>query len=191
MTFWIWPHHMLKPFHFLVHYSHQLCPKYDRCNTCQNVERCTADHQTRLDSKVMGVLFLCEVQPQAQVPHLSGVQQQQMRMLCQQLVKVLSSSKDHTLWGNPRNHQRALRDTLQGTLIMTTLTPAEILGRKFCMLVAAASGQEAKLLVMGQVGAIFNKHFLFRSEHHNQGTLFRFQEVLHFSANKLAILSFL
>jgi hypothetical protein len=58
---------------------------------------------------------------------------------------------------------------------MTTLTPAEILGRKFCTLVAAASGQEAKLLVMGQVGAIFNKHFLFRSEHHDQAPLFIFR----------------
>jgi hypothetical protein len=50
---------------------------------------------------------------------------------------------------------------------MTTLTPAEILGRKFRTLVAEASGQEAKLLVMGQVSAVVNKHFLSRSKHHD------------------------
>jgi hypothetical protein len=109
----------------------------------------------------MGAVFLCEVQRQAQVRHLSGVQQQQVRILCRPLAKVLSSSKDHTLWGNPRNRQKALRDILQGTLIMTTLIPAENLERTFRTLVVAASGPEARLLVMGQVGAVVNKHFLF------------------------------
>jgi hypothetical protein len=74
---------------------------------------------------------------------------------------------------------------------MTTLTPAEILGRKFRTLVAEASGQEAKLLVMGQVSAVVNKHFLFRSQHQDQAPLFCFQAVLHFSVHKLVTLNFL
>lgn len=102
------------------------------------------------------IVFLFQVQRQALQPHLQAVQQHPVRM-CQQQAKVLSSSKAHTLWGNPRNHQKDLRGILQGTLIMTTWTPAETLQRTFHTLVVAASGQEVKLLVMGQVGALFNK----------------------------------
>lgn len=105
----------------------------------------------------MDIAFFFQVQQQALLPHhLQAVQQHPVRV-CQLQAKVLLSSKAHTLWGNPRNHQKDLRGILQGTLIMTTLTPAETLQRTFHMLVVAALGQEVKLLVMGQVGALFKK----------------------------------
>jgi hypothetical protein len=77
-------------------------------------------------------------------------------MLCQPPAKELSSSRAHTLWGNPRNHQRDLRGILQGTLIMITMTPVETLGRMF-HIVVAAFGPGAKLSVMEQVGALLKR----------------------------------
>jgi len=106
------------------------------------------------------------VQQQEPLHHLQEVQQPVI-LLCQQPAKELSSSKAHTLWGNPRNHQRDLRGILQGTLIMITLTPVETLGMTFHM-VAAASDPGAKLSVMEQVGALLKRCTFFEPEYRDR-----------------------
>jgi len=103
----------------------------------------------------MNITLLCQVQQQEPLHHLQEVQQPVI-MLCQQPAKELSSSKAHTLWGNPRNHKRGLRGILQGTLIMITLTPVETLGMMFHM-VATASDPGAKPSLMEQVGALLKR----------------------------------
>lgn len=113
----------------------------------------------------MNITVLSQVQQQEPLHHLQEVQQPVI-MLCQQPAKELSSFKAHTLWGNPRNHQRDLRGILQGTLIMTTLTPVETLGMMFHM-VAAASDPGAKLSVMEQVGALRKRYTFFEPEYHD------------------------
>lgn len=103
----------------------------------------------------MNITVLSQVQQQEPLHHLQEVQQPVI-MLCQPPAKELSSSRAHTLWGNPRNHQRDLRGILQGTLIMITLTPVKTLGMMFHMVVAAF-GPGAKLSVMEQVGALLKR----------------------------------
>lgn len=124
-----------------------------------------ADCARRFYCFVMNVTVYCQVQQQEPPLHHLQQVQQPVIMLCQQPAKELSSSKAHTLWGNPRNHQRDLRGILQGTLIMITLTPVETLGTMF-QLVAAASDPGAKLSVMEQVGALLKRCTFFEPEYH-------------------------